>query len=170
MPRYFKVLSGTKEWGLFNKLWTFQDGWLTIKNKLDDFFGCDIHKNLATNIHELYMKNPPDHLRDQFSKNPDKQGFYRAKSNSSIRKKWLEFVKAHQLEDYNTTRLLWELEISTDDMNAIKAFYPMMDGDYYFELREGKKWTGYSWAVELDEPTFLRLRADWLESNNKQTA
>lgn len=170
MKRFFKVKKETREWDLFNKLWTLQDSWLAIKDKLDAFFGCDIHHNLAVSIHELYMSDPPEHLRDQFSKNPDRQGYYRAKSNSKIHKQWLEFAKVHQLEDYNTNRLIWDLEIPSQDMNAIKAFYPMMNGEYYFELREEKSWAGYSWAIEVDEPTFLRLRANWLEEKNKKPA
>ncbi|USG64004.1 hypothetical protein NDK47_17800 [Brevibacillus ruminantium] len=170
MKRYFKVQPGTREWELFNKLWTYQDKWLKLKPTMDKLLGCDVDKNLATNSRELYMASPPKHLQDQFTKNPDKEGFYRAKSNSNIQKQWKEFVKIYELEDYNITMLIWDLGISISDMNAIKAAYPLMNDDYYFELREKNQWEGYTWAIEVDEPTFLRVRADWLESQHKHSA
>ncbi|MGG3012278.1 hypothetical protein ABEO98_22690 [Brevibacillus parabrevis] len=169
MIRYFKVLAGTREWELFNKLWTYQDKWIELTPQIEKLLGCNIDKNLATNSRDLYLANPPKHLKEQFTKNPDKEGFHRAKSNSNIRKQWLDFVKAYGLNDYNISRLIWDLHIPTSDMNAIRTAYPMMKGDYYIDLRESNTWKGYEWAVEVDEPTFLRVRADWLEGRNKRT-
>lgn len=170
MTRYFKVRENTREIELFHKLWTFPIRWNEIKPKIDELLGCDSHDNVAMNVTELYMTNPPDHLREQFSKRPDKQGFYRAKSKSKIEQQWIQFVKINGLTEYSSSRLVWDLNIPSNHGNAIGTLYPVMNGDYYFKLREGREWGEYDWAVEVDEPTFLRIRADWLEAENKQTA
>jgi len=171
MSKVFKIKPDTKEWELFHKLWTFEDVWREKMGDIEKLLGCSVDRNLAVNTHTLLMKNPPEHLRDQFSKRADKEGFYRAKSKSAIQKQWTDFCKVYNLEAFTPYDLIWRLGLpSIEDMNAFKSFYPLMEGDYYFELREGKNWSGYSWAIEVDEPSFLRIKANWLEEKNKQSA
>lgn len=171
MSRFFKVKSGTKEWELFHKLWTFEDMWRDKMSDIEKLLGCNPDKNLAVSTHTLLMKSPPEHLRDQFSKRADRDGFYKAKSRSAIQEKWTDFCKVNQLEAFSAHNLIWKLGLpSFEDMNAFKCFYPLMEGDYYFELREGRGWSGYSWAIEVDEPSFLRLKANWLEQKSERSA
>jgi|GEM_PF-6036114 len=166
MSRYFRVKAGTPQWELFNKLWTYQESWKKVHHQLNQLFGCEVVDNLAANTDRVYMTNPPEHLLSQFSKYPNKDGFYKAKSRSKIHKQWKSFVKVYQLTSYNPIQLIWDLHV--DDLNSFDSFYAMMKGDYYFDLRDKASWRGYDWAIEVDETTFLRIRTDLLEENKQQ--
>lgn len=166
MKKYFKVIEDTKAWRLFHKLWTHQDKWFENKEEIERVIGCEMDKNLIVATKTLMLANPPEHLRTQFKKNPNSFGSYEAKKNSEVRKEFLELIDKLGLEEYNAVFLSWELDIPDGARGYQKTYHPPMNGEYFFSV-DGGDWSECKWCKEVDEPTFLRLRADWLEAREK---
>jgi hypothetical protein len=169
--KYYKVKKGTKQWDCFNRFWTFEDKWMENKDKIDQLIGCPMEKNLRLATDALYLDNPPEHLESQFKKWHKDFG-YEAKKNSQINKLWINLAKDLGLEVYRQFDFLGDLGLLFTD-NKIDSFSPQMNNEYYFSVDENKKdkghhrdkidWSTIDWVEEVDEPTFLRIRADWLE-------
>jgi hypothetical protein len=169
--KYYKVKLRTKQWDCFHKYWTFEDKWKEHKEEIEHLIESDWIENLLLRTESLCLENPPEHLKSQFKKwNKDYK--YEAKKNSSINIAWLELVNKLGLEVYTHGKLFGDIGVLFRT-HGMKTLYPIMGSDYYFAVDQDKlnsvtnslNWSENEWVEEVDEPTFLRIRADWLEQD-----
>jgi hypothetical protein len=172
MKRFFEVKKDTKAYELFSDLFNFELKWLALEKEIEEIIKSPMKKNLCLNINRLLLSNPPEECRDQFVKNPDNEGFYKAKVRSQMNKDWLSFVKEKGLYIPYIHFIAEELNISKvfgNDGVALKTAHKLGD-KYFFEGLTTIKGSGKApdFTIEITEAEFLRLRADQLEKDAKE--
>jgi hypothetical protein len=173
MKRFFEIKKDTRAHELFHRLFTFENEWLALEKEIEVIIESPMKKNLALATERLLLSNPPAHLRDQFVKNCDQEGFLKAKVRSDVNKKWIAFVKEHNLEIPRMYHVTEELGISKIFGNA--GMYLHMAhkvGDtYYFEgITEPTKGPGKApdFTIEITEAEYLKRQAEQLEKDEKK--
>lgn len=173
MKRYFEIKKDTRAHELFHHLFTFENDWLALEEEIEKIIESPMKKNLALATERLALSNPPEHLRNQFVKNPDREGFFNAKVRSDVNKKWLAFVKEHKLVIPRLHHVSEELGISRIFGNS--GVYLHMAHNvgftYYFEgITDATKGSGKApdFTIEITEAEFLRRRADQIEKAAKE--
>jgi len=173
MSKYIKVKPNTEAWNLFNKLWTYKDKWVDNRASIEEFLGFSMQDSLYFNIENLTIKRHalPKEWEIQFKKNADPA---EAKKNSELNKGWIALCRQLGLTVTHTHEISFPLGI----WNLVECFYPPMNGDYYFSTKEDHNRSKSSsdemlnaeWVEEVDEPTYLRIRADFLEKDKNTHA
>ncbi|MCX7570376.1 hypothetical protein OS242_10410 [Tumebacillus sp. DT12] len=164
MKQSFRIKQGTPAWEKFHRYHTQDDAYIANKESIEALIGCPMEKNLALYTERLYMKQPAEQYRDQFSKQPDRTGYYTAKKNSKINKAWIDFVKAKGLDSYSSTKLRFDLGLLS---GRITLYPPMNGGEYYItiETKEDLDQERYDFLEPIAEASLLRIYADHLEQN-----
>lgn len=173
MKRYFEVKKDTRAHELFHHLFTFENDWWALQTEIEAIIESPMKKNLAIVTERLLLSHPPAHLRNQFVKDYDRDGFLKARVRSNVNKKWLAFVEKHKLEIPRMHHVTEELGISRIFCNA--GVYLHMAHNvghtYYFEgITDAAKGPGKApdFTVEITEAEFLRRQADQLEKVAKE--
>lgn len=172
MKRFFEIKKGTKAHELFHRLFTFENDWWALQTEIEAIIESPMKKNLALATERLSLSNPPEHLRDQFVKNYDRDGFLNAKVRSDVNKKWLAFVEEHKLEIPYIHHIAEELGISRIFGNTGIYLHRAhnVGFTYYFEgVTDATKGPGKApdFTNEITEAEFLRRRADQIEKDAK---
>ena len=158
MEKYFEILKNTPQYEIAHKLFHYKDKWISpeVQADLKESLGFDPDKKVLMWPHRLEVNNvPASELRDQFCANRTRSGRIQAKKKSPINKAFLEVVKKHNLEYYETFDLVVSLGNGTKELFCVfDAFYPINDGFRYITQTK----------VNLDDEVLDFLRAcDYLK-------
>ncbi|TPG74007.1 hypothetical protein EEL32_25460 [Brevibacillus laterosporus] len=162
MGTYARIKRETEAWELMNNIFTFQEKWVAHREEIEAFLGFPMEGNLYWNIHSLVIdrKMVKPEWEKEFRKNTHPAT---TKSKSKLRQQWIDLCKrlgleVYLTEDFALTYGLWGM---TTPLHSI-------DGSYFVEFKRDFDLSHYEWAEKVDEPEFLRLRADWIEKVNSQ--
>lgn len=153
--KYFEITPESPAYKMCGDVWNCNSVWKKAEKDIVELLGT--FKDLAMNARRLYMRKVPDKLKGQFCK--CNRGWYPAKVNSKVNKEFLEIVAKHELYYAGAGEIA--LILGTAWSRGHESYHPPMNDKYYFETeRSIKQEKG---LIEVPEPEFLRLRADWLE-------
>lgn len=162
-----KVYEITAESPSYEKLvevWSMGEIWKPAWPDLEQLIETAVNDNLGICASRLMLANVPEHLTPFFTQK-DNNGFQMAKKNSEIHKNFMKIAEKHQLKD--TTLQAVAFILGTAWHRGKETYYPPMGGKYYFETeREIENPKGLH---PIEEPVFLRIRAAWMETNEKET-
>jgi hypothetical protein len=173
METYIKVKPNTDAWNLFNELWTYKEKWINNKEDIENFLGFPMSDGLYFDITQLMVERKalPEKWEDQFKKNSYPAV---AKMKSKVNKEWVELCKKLELKVVKTS----DVAIPLGVFGSVDKYFAPMNGEYYFQARKDVSsswdkvddWSKLDWAEVIKESDFLRVRAAWLEANEKNKA
>lgn len=162
--KYYEITLESPAYEMCGKFWGYKENWDKANEEITNLIGCDTNNNLIYNEHRLCLVDVPKPLKDQFCKNGwDNNRVYPAKKSSDIQKQFLAIADKYQLVHYTLSDIATILGTFLQGGN--ESYHPPMDGKFYIQTE--RKITNMTGLVEIPESMFLRLRADWLERNER---
>lgn len=159
----FEITAESPAYEKLVEVWTLGEIWQPAWPELKQLIEAPVNKNLGICTSRLMLADVPEHL-DRFFTQRDNNGFKKAKMNSEIHKKFIEIVEKYQLKDTRLQDVAFVL--GTAWHRGTETYYPPMNGKYYFETeRQIENNIGLH---PIAEAAFLRLRAGWMETNEKE--
>jgi hypothetical protein len=175
----FEIKQGTKQHEDIEKVFHWHEAFSNPEfiSEFKQRIGVKPNKNCATDTSRLLLVYIPDGSREQFCKEQVRGEnclFYAAKGTSPLNKAYLDLIKKFQIVEYRLFHFCMS-NFSVDVSNGFKTFYPI--NDRYFAETRGKlsdyqinTMKSKDFLVEVPEHEFLRLRADFMESIEKEKA
>lgn len=155
--KYYEITAESPAHEMCVLVWDVPTVWQKAHSDLVALVGEGNIHDIGMDPKHLRMVAVPSEIKDQFYKN-QKHGYYSAKPKSEINQKFLEIVEKHSL--YYKGVFDVAVILGTIWTNG-KEEYCHMDDKFYIatnrEIIENKG------LVEISEPAFLRMKADWLE-------
>lgn len=145
------------------EVWSLGEIWKPAWPEIEQLIGTTVNKNLGISVSRLLLSDVPGHLAPFFTQK-DNNGFKMAKKTSEIHKKFIEIVEKYQLKDTSLQNVTFIL--GTAWHRGKETYYPPMDGKYYVETE--RKIENPDGLRLIEEPAFLRLRAAWMEKQEKE--
>ncbi len=154
---------------------TAYDGIVDAEKMLDHWREPDIQKDiceflqvesinneigLATIPYELCLLCPPEHLKEQFLKNPGRHGYYKAKKG--LDQRWIQFCENKGLTSVDYWFSL--LSCFRNEWGAGKKFIYRLNGRYILESTSQLNEECLEGISEID---FLELRLVFLKEKKK---
>jgi hypothetical protein len=155
--KYFEITPESPAYKMCCDVWNCNSVWKKAENDITELLGT--FEGLAMNPRRLHMNKVPDKFKSQFCKCD--RGWYPARTNSEVNKKYLEIVAKYELYYDGAGDIALILGTAWD--RGHESYHPPMNGKYYFETE--RKIETEKGLVKIPEPEFLRLRADWLEQS-----
>jgi hypothetical protein len=161
MAKYAKVKENTEAYDLLYKIWNYTKKWDEHNEEIEEFLGFKSNKSLYYNVNNLVIDRTylPDEWEPQFKKNTYPA---EAKTKSKLRLAWIELCKRLGLETYSVRDFSFKYGLYFN-----KVTLHNMNDEYYLEFRdEGVEVSSFKfdWIDEIEEPKFLRIKADFLEN------
>lgn len=161
--KYAKIKQGTPAWELMNKIFTYHRVWGEHQQEISEFLGFPMDGNIAFQVSNLWVapkalrEHRPEWLKE-FKKSEHE--ITSAKANSKIKKEWVALCGKLGLETYTTRDFSFKFGLAF--MGNIE--FHNMEGEYLVAIDNDKfDFSTHDWAEIIDEPTFLRMRADFLD-------
>lgn len=164
MGSYVRVKPDTKMWNLMDDVFTYQKKWAEHEKEIESFLGFPLKGNLYLNVHALQVNlKTVAKLKPEWLPFFKKDGTTRVKSK--LHQEWLDLVQKLNLQVYDfgghvglSTRSGWGSVLKGEPI-----------GDEYFLTIDPSKFDFDKdpWAEPIEEADFLRLKADFLDSENK---
>jgi tRNA U34 5-carboxymethylaminomethyl modifying GTPase MnmE/TrmE len=135
--------------------------------ELNEILGIEISKNLAECTYCLLLTNIPEGTRDQFKKYRTEYGFYEAKKNSLLNKKYQEFLKKYNIKKHDTFEFSFKYP-----SNSIHQYYHLYDR-YFVELKSDisndkkKYFDEDKELISIKESEYLELKMKYLKENEE---
>ena len=159
----FEITAESPAYEKLVEVWSLGEIWQPAWPELEQLIEAPVNKNLGICASRLMLADVPEHLGRFFTQR-DNNGFKKAKMNSEIHKKFMEIVDKYQLKDTRLQDVAFVL--GTAWHRGTETYYPPMNGKYYFETeRQIENNIGLH---PIAEAAFLRLRAGWMETNEKE--
>lgn len=158
-----RVKENTEAWEIINKVFTYQLKWLEHKKEIEEFLGFEMHDVLYYDNSKLMLKPSAvkEEWKDQFKKDSYPAV---AKSKSKINKEWIKLCKDLGLEVHE----IHEFSIKYA-LIGLGCTYHSIDGNYYIEIKQREFDTSrYDWSEVISEADFLRVKADFVEKEEKE--
>ncbi|MCR8979498.1 hypothetical protein [Brevibacillus laterosporus] len=160
MGTYARIKPETEAWDLMNKIFTSKEKWIENREEIESFLGFPMDGNLYININYLVIerKMVKPEWEMEFRKNSHPAV---TKVKSKLRKQWVDLCKRLGLEAYQTSDFYFKFGLW-----GTPSLYHSINSDYFIEFDGDVDLGPHEWAEEVNEPEFLRLRADWIEKSN----
>jgi hypothetical protein len=160
--RFFEITKDSPAYETVEKLWNKNKVWRAAAPEIEALIQCQVINNLRHVPGRLSLDHVPQHLEAFFNKRQSLP-YRQAKVKSDINKKFREISQKYGL--YHASPFDVANILDTVLQSGKETYHPPIDGRYYFQTeREIGNSAG---LVELSEPEFLRMRADWLERSKR---
>lgn len=126
----YEVKKDTPKYEIIDGIFNWSKPITEHKDELNELLGIDINKNLAECTYCLLLSEIPEGARDQFKKEKTEGGFYEAKKNSPLNKKYKEFCEKYNIKKRDSFEFSFKYP-----SGAINQYHHLYDR-YFIDLKD----------------------------------